>query len=98
MSPPQIIETRRLTLRQPVMTDAEAVFTSYSRDVEVVKYLTWRPHENVEETRDFVRRCISAWEERSAYAWIITRNEDGRLIGMIESRIEGFGMNLGYVL
>jgi RimJ/RimL family protein N-acetyltransferase len=98
MRPPEIIETQRLMLRQPVMTDVEAIFTGYAQDAEVAKYLIWRPHENVEETRDFVRRCISAWEERSSYPWIIKRKEDGRLIGMIEGRIEGFGMNIGYVL
>jgi len=98
MRPPEIIETPRLTLRPPLMADAEAVFTGYAHDAEVVKYLTWRPHENLEETRDFVRRCISAWEDGSAYPWIITRKEDGRLIGMIESRIAGFSLNLGYTL
>jgi len=98
MRPPEIIETSRLTLRPPMAPDAEAIFTGYSHDVEVVKYLTWRPHGNVEETRDFVRRCILAWETGSAYPWIITRKEDGRLIGMIESRVRGISMDIGYVL
>jgi len=98
MRPPEIIETPRLTLRPPVMTDAEAIFTGYAQDAEVAKYMIWRLHENVEETRDFVRRCALAWEDGSAYPWIITLKEDGRLIGMIESRVKGFGMNIGYVL
>src|SRR5215468_11224629 len=98
MRPPEIIETPRLTLRPPVMTDAEAIFTGYAQDAEVAKYMIWRPHENVEETRDFVWRCVQAWEDGSAYSWIITRKEDGRLIGMIESRVKGVGMNIGYVL
>jgi RimJ/RimL family protein N-acetyltransferase len=98
MRPPEIIETRRLTLRQPVMTDAEEIFSAYTRDAEVVKYLTWRPHQNLDETRDYLRRCISVWEDGSAYPWIITRKEDGRLIGIIESRVKNFSMDLGYVL
>ena len=80
------------------MADAEAVFAAYARDAEVAKYMTWRPHESVEETRDYVQRCISLWKDGSAYAWIITRKEDGRLIGMIESRIRNFSMDVGYVL
>lgn len=98
MKPPEMFETPRLTLRMPVLTDAEAIFNSYAQDAEVAKYMIWRPHENVEETRDFVRRSISAWADGSAYPWIITRKEDGLLIGMIESRIKGFGLNIGYVL
>jgi len=98
MRPPEIIETPRLTLRPPEMADAEAIFTTYAQDTEVAKYMIWRPHIDIEETRDFLRRCILAWEEDSAYPWIITRNEDERLIGMIESRIRGFSMDIGYVL
>jgi RimJ/RimL family protein N-acetyltransferase len=80
------------------MADAEAVFTGYAQDDEVAKYMIWRPHNDIEETRDFMRRCILAWEEGSAYPWIITRKEDERLIGMIESRIKVFSMDIGYVL
>jgi RimJ/RimL family protein N-acetyltransferase len=98
MRPPKIIETLRLMLRPPVGSDAESIFTGYTQDAEVTKYLIWRPHENIEETRDFLRRCISAWEEGSAFPWIITRKEDERIIGMIECRIKGFGLNIGYAL
>ena len=98
MRPPEIIETQRLALRPPLVADAETIFTIYAQDVEVAKYMIWRPHKNIEETRDFMRRCISAWEDGSAYPWVITRKEDGRLIGMIESRVKGFSMDIGYVL
>lgn len=98
MRPPEIIETPRLRLRLPVMADAEAIFTQYAQDAEVAKYMIWRPHKNVEETRDFVKRCVLAWEDGSAYPWAIERKEDGRLIGMIESRIKGYMMDIGYTL
>jgi RimJ/RimL family protein N-acetyltransferase len=98
MRPPEIIETPRLSLRPPLVADAETIFTSYAQDVEVAKYLTWRPHKDIEETRDFMRRCVSTWEDGSVYPWVITRREDGRLIGMIESRVKGFSMDIGYVL
>ncbi len=98
MSPPEIIETRRLTLRPPLLADADDIFADYAQDIEVVRYMIWRPHKDVEETRDFIRRSKFAWEEGSAYPWIITRKEDGRIIGMIESRIRDFSMDIGYVL
>jgi [ribosomal protein S5]-alanine N-acetyltransferase len=98
MRPPEIFETPRLVLRPPVMADAEAIFAAYAQDAEVVKYMTWRRHENVEETRDYALRCLSVWEDGSAYPWIITLKEDGRLIGMIESRVKKFSIDIGYVL
>jgi ribosomal-protein-alanine N-acetyltransferase len=98
MKPPEIIKTSRLTLRPPVLADVEAIFTGYVQDTEVAKYMVWRPHKNVEETRDFVRRCMNGWEEGFAYSWVITRNEDGNLLGMIECTINGYKMDIGYVL
>jgi ribosomal-protein-alanine N-acetyltransferase len=98
MKPPEIFETPRLTLRPAVMADADAIFIGYAQDPEVAKYMIWRPHRDIEETRDFMRRCESSWEENSAYPWVITLKKDGRLIGMIECRIRGFSMDIGYVL
>src|SRR5262245_52227954 len=98
MRPPEIIETPRLALRQPMMTDAEAIFTGYAQDAEVAKYLIWHPHKDLDETLGFVKRCVLAWKDGSAYPWVITQKEDGRLIGMIEGRVRGFSMDIGYVL
>ncbi|MGE0131088.1 MAG: GNAT family N-acetyltransferase [Blastocatellales bacterium] len=98
MKPPEIIETQRLKLRPPVMADAEAIFTEYAQDAEVATYMIWRPHKNIEETRDFIRRCVFEWENGSAFSWVIQRKDGGRLMGMIESRIKGHMMDIGYVL
>ena len=80
------------------MADAETIFAEYAQDTEVAKYMIWRPHLDIEESRDFIRRCISAWKDDNAYPWVITRKSDGRLIGMIECRIKLFSMDIGYVL
>jgi RimJ/RimL family protein N-acetyltransferase len=98
MKPPEIIKTPRLTLRPPVLADADAIFTEYAQDAAVSKYMIWRPHENVASTRDFIRRCIRGWEEGSSYPWVITLTESERLIGMIEGRVKEYTMDLGYVL
>ena len=95
MKPPESFETARLLLRLPSMDDAEPVY-SYARDPEVSKYLFWRPHENVEITREFLRRCIRCWEDQSAFPWVITRKADRSLLGMIELRIDDFRADFGY--
>lgn len=98
MKPPESMESPRLILRQPVMEDAGAIFEQYARDAEVTRYLVWRPHRYVDETREFLRRCKTVWRDGSAFPWAIVRKKDGRLMGMIEARIDGHAVNLGFVL
>jgi RimJ/RimL family protein N-acetyltransferase len=80
------------------MDDAEAIFTQYAQDAEVTTYLLWRPHETIETVRDFLRRCLAAREQGTTVPWAITRTSDGRLLGMIELRLEASRAELGYVL
>jgi ribosomal-protein-alanine N-acetyltransferase len=98
MRPPEILETRRLRLRLPLMADAQAIFEEYAQDPAVTKYLTWRPHKEIGETYDYLRRCLAGWDSASAFTWVLTRKEDGELLGMVEIRIGEYKADLGYVL
>ncbi len=98
MNPPEILKTERLCLRRPVMTDAEEIFRQYAQDPEVTRYLTWRPNRQIEETRQFLRICLAAWEEQRAFQWAIVRKEDRRFLGMIGFRVDGHKLEMGYVL
>lgn len=98
IKPPENLETNRLMLRPPVIEDAELIFAKYAKDSEVTKYLIWRPHKDVSETRVFVERCIRGWKEGSCYPWVVMRKDDNELIGMIELRIANGEADLGYVL
>jgi RimJ/RimL family protein N-acetyltransferase len=95
---PATLETARLRLRRPVMEDAAASFMAYAQDPEVARYLIWRPHASVETVREFLQRCAGAWASGTAFAWAITAREDGRILGMVEVRMEGHRAELGYVL
>jgi ribosomal-protein-alanine N-acetyltransferase len=98
MNPPRTLETERLRLRPPALDDAQAIFGEYAQDPQVTRYLTRRPHDSVETTRTFLRRCVQSWERETAFPWVITHKADGRLVGMIEPRIDGHRVDLGYVL
>ena len=98
MRPPQHLDTLRLSLRPPVPEDADWIFGSYAQDPDVTRYLTWLPHRKVDETRAYLRRCLSAWEDGSAFPWVIMRRGDGRRMGMIEIRPGEYKADLGYVL
>jgi [ribosomal protein S5]-alanine N-acetyltransferase len=96
--PPEIIETARLILRPPLIEDAEAIFMKYAQDSEVTKYLIWRPHKVVEETKAFIERCIQGRKNASNFAWVVIQKEEHTLFGMIELRITGDQADFGYVL
>ena len=98
MKPPEIFETERLRLRPPTMDDAEAIFVGYAQDEQVAKYMTWRPHKSIEETQDYLLHCLNEWQDGSAFPWVITRKENGQLIGVVELNIDKFMAAVGYVL
>ena len=98
MKPPEEFETPRLRLRAPVPDDAVAVFEQYAQDADVAKYMTWKPHRHISEARDFLNRCISVWQDGSAFVWVVIRKEDDQLLGMVEIRVREFKADIGYVL
>jgi RimJ/RimL family protein N-acetyltransferase len=96
MKMPEQLETKRLILRQPRLDDARAVFEGWAQDRDVTRYLTWRPHERMEQTQEFLRSCISAWGNLTRFPYMIIWKENGEVIGMIDPRMEGPGVGIGY--
>jgi [ribosomal protein S5]-alanine N-acetyltransferase len=95
MKMPEQIETERLVLRKPHLGDARAIFEGWAQDQEVTRYLTWSPHQQIEETQEFVQHCLSAWEQATRFPYMITLKENGQVIGMIDPRIEGPKVGIG---
>ncbi len=96
MKPPEHIETERLVLRKPRMDDARAIFDGWAQDKKVTRYLAWRPHERIEQTQEFVQGCLSGWEQETRFPYMITLKETGEVIGMIDPRLEGHKVSIGY--
>jgi RimJ/RimL family protein N-acetyltransferase len=97
MKPPERIETERLVLRQPRLEDAQIIFQSWAQDKEVTRYLSWRPHQRIEQTQRFIQGCLSAWEYETRFPYVITLKGTGEVIGMIDLHMEGARVSLGYV-
>lgn len=91
------IETERLVLRVPLREDAPAAFAGWTQDKEVTRYLTWRPHQTIEQTEKFIEGCLLAWEQRTRFPYMITSKENKEIVGMIDPRIEGPKVGIGYV-
>ena len=95
---PDLIETPRLALRAPELSDAEEMFASYTQDAEVARYMVWQPHDSLVATRDFVASCVAQFNAGSALPYILTLKATGQLIGMLEARPRDHVVNVGYVL
>ena len=64
---PTDLETERLRLRRPVLSDARLIFHAYTQDPEVTSYLVWRPHTGIETTKAFVADCDARWSNLRAF-------------------------------
>jgi RimJ/RimL family protein N-acetyltransferase len=93
INPPKLLKTERLRLRKAKLADAEAIFRQYAQDPEVTRYVSWRAHQSIDETHEYMRMCLLAWDTGKAFHWIIERREDKQVIGMNAEKWE-----LGFVL
>ena len=96
--PPKTIATSRLKLRPPMIEDASSIFEQYSQDKKVTKYMTWKPHDNVEITRQFLKHCIDSLIQKTDCFWVILPKQEAKAIGMIRLQLHGYHASLGYVL
>jgi len=98
MKPPATFETPRLRLRPPDADDAAAIFMTWAQDATVSRYMNWRPHRSLDDTRVFLHYCAEGWEHGGPFNWVIALPENGPPIGTIELRPQGHRLEMGYVL
>lgn len=75
------IHTPRLTLRRPVLADAETIFTRYASDPRVTRFMAWPTHQSVAQTEAWLAYADTEWERWPVNALLIIHREDGRLLG-----------------
>ena len=92
------IDTPRLRLREPRLSDASVIFQAYTQDAEVCRFMVWRPHASEAVTREFLQWCSTAWAAGERLPYVITRSDSDAAIGMIEARPQGTTLDIGYVL
>ena len=81
MKGPEHIETSRLVLRRPVAADAGAIYTRYSSDTEVTKYVGWPRRQSIEQTKAFLAFSEAEWNRWSVGSYLIERQGDRELLG-----------------
>lgn len=96
---PGTLETERLVLRRPGAVDAPAVFARYAGDPAVTRYLGWRTHASVAETRLFLDSCDREWRHSGVGPFLIESRESGELLGSASLRlVSSQQAAAGYVL
>ena len=96
---PDEIRTARLTLRAPRTTDALHLFEAYTQDLDVARYMTWRPQTKLSETEGFIAYCMKGWAEDRSRAYLLVPHDNGDVpIGMLEARLQPRTVDIGYVL
>lgn len=99
MKPPnRIWETTRLVARPATEQDAEVIFEQYASDPNVTEYMTWRPHESVEDTLEYIRRCERVWADGTAFPWSLWLKNEEEFAGFIEIRVGATAVDVGYAL
>ncbi|MBI9071821.1 MAG: GNAT family N-acetyltransferase [Melioribacteraceae bacterium] len=76
------IETDRYSLRIIDPAHTNDIF-EYAQDPEVSKFLTWTPHKNISETKEFIEAALSAYVKKIMFVWVIELKETKKVIGTI---------------
>jgi len=108
MTWPRVIDTPRLQLRDLRPGDAPDVFADYAGDPAVLRYLGWRPHQSVADTRQQISYDSHRWLKGSARVWGLTQLAPDGKLGKVFGQIELLPMSfpsesahhwrLGYVM
>ena len=91
---PKVIQTRRLTLRQPTEADVETVF-GYASDPPVTRLMDWPRLTNQEQVTAYFAKCSDAWASGSEYSWILAEPGTDLAIGGIACRVRGTDADFG---
>ncbi len=91
-------KTDRLLIRPPLLEDAKDIFKNYAQDVEVTKYLTWKPHKEFQDTVNWIQKCILDSNTEKSLFFVLFLKEENQTIGMIDFRLDDFKASFGYVL
>jgi ribosomal-protein-alanine N-acetyltransferase len=95
---PKLAPSRRLSFGKIRLADAEAIYHVYARYEQAARFLTWRVHRDLEETRRFVALMQQRWRAGSEYTWVVRERRSNTIVGAISARKARHGFAIGYVL
>ncbi len=91
------LQSKRIKLRPINSSDAKFIFENWAQDIEVAKYLTWKPHQTINDTQNYIDTCIEEWDQ-DCFTWIIESKNENRIIGSFAARRNNHKLDIGYLL
>ena len=95
---PETIETSRLVLRRLRYEDAEEIFYTYASKQDATRFVSWRTHQSIADTRQFLGHAITGWEQGIDYSFSIRIRENNRMVGGAGFLNDRGKVQVGYVL
>jgi ribosomal-protein-alanine N-acetyltransferase len=93
---PETIRTERLLIQRLRYEDAEEIFYTYASRDEATRFVAWPTHQNVDDTREFLRYARQAWAFGSDYSYSV-RLHNNRLVGSVGATNENGKVQVGYI-
>lgn len=82
----QTIETERLILRKMESGDTEFIFTNWTSDPLVSRFVSWNRHESLAVTTEYVEYKVNRYKGHEyCFDWIVVLKETNEPIGEIEA-------------
>ena len=78
------LETERLILRRITKEDADEAFNNWTNDPKTARYVTWKPHGIVENTKKLFEIWENEYQESHTYRWVVEVKELNQIIGTID--------------
>ena len=94
---PEKIELERITLFKSRVTDAEEIFYAYASKPEATKYLSWKTHESIDDTRTYLSIVEKTWKQGLQASFAVRLKDSGRLIGACGCTFSDGVFQVGYV-
>ena len=82
---PDRFDTARLILRPIAAHDAQAIFAAYAHDPAAARFMTWTPHQTVDDTNAYIASCL-AEPPHSERTYVLESRAGGQLLGALELR------------
>ena len=95
--PPETFDLRRIRLRRPRLSDAEAIF-EYGSDPEVARYADWPIRSTPDQILESLRQRSEFWEKGVEFYWVITLPIEDRAIGGVSCCVVQHSAEFGFLL
>lgn len=76
------ITTQRLVMRPLREDDAERIFP-YVSDPEISRFMSWLPHQSLDDTRGFIADVARRMADGATIAWLVSERASGEVCGLV---------------